>query len=132
MFVRMFGPGASNVVLLSLAQALLTTSNVIIFTLSGLVGYALAPDPGLSTVPVAAWVIGAACSTWIASLVMKRVGRRAGLLLGAALGVVSGVVCALAVWPEAFWRADAHTFELQSQVGTSYAVFTLLEKTHYN
>lgn len=107
MFLRMFGPGAGAVCLLSLAQALLTTSNVIIFTLSGLVGYSLAPDPALSTVPVAAWVIGAACSTWFASLAMKRIGRRAGFVIGAAFGVAGGLVCALAVWLQDFWLLSA-------------------------
>lgn len=107
MFVRMFGPGAVNVLLLSLAQALLTTSNVIIFTLSGLVGYSLAPDPSLSTVPVAAWVIGAALSTWPASMAMKRIGRRAGFLVGGAFGVAGGLVCALAVWLQDFWLLSA-------------------------
>ena len=107
MFVRMFASGGTNVVLLSLAQALLTTSNVIIFTLSGLVGYSLAPDPALSTVPVAAWVIGAACSTWFASLSMRRIGRRAGFIAGALFGVGGGLLCALAVWQQDFWLLSA-------------------------
>lgn len=107
MFVRLFGSGARSVLLLSLAQALLTTSNVIIFTLSGLVGYSLAPDPALSTVPVAAWVIGAAVSTWFASLAMKRIGRRLGFVVGAAFGVGGGLLCALAVWLQDFWLLSA-------------------------
>jgi len=107
MSARMFGPGVGTVVLLSLAQALLTTSNVIIFTLSGLVGYSLAPDPALSTVPVAAWVIGAAASTWFASLAMKRIGRRWGFVIGTGFGVAGGLVCALAVWLQDFWLLSA-------------------------
>lgn len=105
----MFGLGSAGsvVLLLALAQALLITSNVIIFTLSGLVGYALAPDKSWATVPLAAWVVGAACSTYFASLSMKRLGRRVGFQIGAASGVAGGLVCTVAVWLADFWLLAA-------------------------
>lgn len=105
----MFGLGSAGsvVLLLALAQALLITSNVIIFTLSGLVGYSLAPDKSWATLPVAAWVVGAACSTYFASISMKRLGRRRGFQIGAAFGAAGGLICTGAVWLADFWLLSA-------------------------
>jgi len=67
-----------NVAVLATLQALLFTNNSTAIALNGLVGYALADDKTLATVPVTGWVVGAAATTYYASLLMKRIGRRAG------------------------------------------------------
>jgi MFS family permease len=98
-----------NVALLAACQALLLTNNSTLIALNGLAGYALAPHKGLATAPVTGWVIGAAVTTFFASLLMKRIGRRAGFTLGAAVGILGALVCAAALAAGSFWLFCAGT-----------------------
>lgn len=86
-----------NIALLATCQALLQTNNATVIALNGLVGYALASDKSLATLPVTAWAVGAALTTYAASALMKRLGRRAGFTLGAGVGIVGALVCAIAI-----------------------------------
>jgi len=92
-----------NVALLAACQALLLTNNSTLIALNGLAGYALAPHKSLATLPVTGWVIGAAATTYFASLLMKRIGRRDGFTLGAATGIVGALICAAALAVQSFW-----------------------------
>ena len=92
-----------NVALLAACQALLFTNNSTLIALNGLAGYALAPDKSLATAPVTGWVIGAAATTFFASLLMKRIGRRAGFTLGACVGIVGALICVAALAVADFW-----------------------------
>ena len=92
-----------NVALLAACQALLFTNNSTLIALNGLAGYALAPDKSLATAPVTGWVIGAAATTFFASLLMKRIGRRAGFTLGACVGIVGALICVAALAAADFW-----------------------------
>jgi len=92
-----------NVSVLATCQALLFTNNSTAIALNGLAGYALATNKALATLPVTAWVLGAALSTLPASLLMKRIGRRAGFTLGAAMGMAGAAVCSLALVIADFW-----------------------------
>jgi hypothetical protein len=87
-----------NIAVLAGCQALLFTSNSTAIALSGLAGYALATNKALATLPVTAWVVGGALTTFPASLLMKRIGRRAGFTAGALTGIVWGCdLCACAL-----------------------------------
>jgi MFS family permease len=92
-----------NVAVLATCQALLFTNNSTAIALNGLVGYALAANKALATLPVTAWVIGGALSTLPASLLMKRIGRRAGFTVGALTGMVGAAICSLALYLGNFW-----------------------------
>jgi MFS family permease len=92
-----------NVALLATCQALLFTNNSTLIALNGLAGYALAPQKSLATAPVTGWVIGAAATTFFASLLMKRIGRRAGFTLGACVGIVGALICVAALSMANFW-----------------------------
>jgi len=92
-----------NVAVLATCQALLFTNNATLIALNGLVGLALASDKRLATLPVTAWVIGGALTTYFASLLMKRIGRRAGFTLGAGVGIVGALICSLAIYVGSFW-----------------------------
>jgi len=92
-----------NVAVLSACQALLFTNNSTVIALNGLAGYALASNKALATLPVTGWVIGAALTTFPASLLMKSVGRRAGFTLGAIIGILGAAVCAVALYAGSFW-----------------------------
>lgn len=98
-----------NVVVLATCQALLFTNNSTLIALNGLVGYAIAPDKRLATLPVTGWVIGAALTTFFASLLMKRIGRRAGFVFGTAVGIVGALICSVAIYIGHFWLFCAGT-----------------------
>ena len=92
-----------NVAVLAACQALLFTNNSILIAVNGLAGYALAADKSLATLPVTSWVVGAALTTYFASLLMKRIGRRAGFTVGALIGIVGAAICAVALSLGSFW-----------------------------
>lgn len=92
-----------NVALLSASQALLLTNNSILIATNGLAGYALAADKAWATLPVTAYIVGAAITTMPASLLMRRIGRRTGFTLGAIFGLVGALICAYAAYRKEFW-----------------------------
>ena len=92
-----------NVAVLATLQALLFTNNSTAIALNGLAGYALAPDKHLATAPVTGWVVGASLTTYLASLLMKRIGRRGGFTVGALVGMVGASICCVALYQRNFW-----------------------------
>jgi MFS family permease len=101
-----------NVFLLACCQALLFTNNVTLIALNGLAGFALAETKTLATLPVTGYVVGAALSTFPASLWMKRVGRRAGFLTGTLFGLAGGAIASLGIYFSSFWTLVAGTLVL--------------------
>lgn len=89
--------------LLSLGQGLLLTGNAMLVSINGLMGFALAPDPRLATLPVTCFVLGGALSTLPISLLMQRRGRATGFALGCVAAIVGALVTALAVASGSFW-----------------------------
>lgn len=91
-----------NVLILAGTQALFQTVSVMVITLSGIVGWMLAVDKSLATLPIAMMMVAAAVTMIPASMFMHRFGRKAGFLLGAAFGVAAGLLAAIAIWLENF------------------------------
>jgi len=92
-----------NVAVLAACQALLFTNNSTAIALNGLVGYALASNKALATLPVTGYVVGGALSTLPMSLLMNRIGRRAGFVVGALTGMIGAAICSLALARADFW-----------------------------
>ena len=92
-----------NVVVLAVCQGLLFTNNSVLIAINALVGYALAPNKALATLPVTAYFVGSALTALPLSLLMKRYGRRFGFTLGAGCAIVGSLLCALAVALSDFW-----------------------------
>lgn len=88
--------------LLSASQALAMTGNVLLFTTATLVGYELATDKSLATLPLAIQQIATMVATIPASLLMKRFGRRSGFLLGGVVGMAGASLAARAVLGQNF------------------------------
>jgi MFS family permease len=111
-----------NVAVLAACQALLFVNNSTLIALNGLAGYALARDKSLATLPVTGWVIGAALSTYAASLLMQRVGRRAGFTMGAFIGILGAAICCAAIYLGNFWLLCAGTvvFGVHNAFGQYY------------
>ena len=71
--------------------------------ITGLAGFALAPNTAFATVPLTCYVIGSALTTFPASMLMKAIGRRAGFQAGTAIGMAGAALCALAIYLANFW-----------------------------
>ena len=92
-----------NVAVLAICQGLLLINNTVLVTVNALVGYALAPDKALATLPVTMYFVGSALTTIPFSFMMKRHGRRAGFTLGGVFAILGSLICAVAVYLESFW-----------------------------
>ena len=92
-----------NVLVLSGCQATLQTGGVTLVAITGLAGFALAPDKAYATVPLTCYVIGSAITTFPASMLMKSIGRRAGFQTGTGIGVIGAALCGLAIYLASFW-----------------------------
>ncbi|MGB3616312.1 MAG: MFS transporter [Elainellaceae cyanobacterium] len=92
-----------QVTLLALCQALAMTTNTVLITTAALIGYALAADKALATLPLAARQIATMMATIPASLLMQRVGRRGGFLVGTLVGAVGAGVGIYSLAIANFW-----------------------------
>ncbi len=106
-----------NVVLLSLCQALLTTGNILLVAVTGLIGQDLAPSASLTTLPVACQFAGLMLATIPASLIMRRIGRRNGFFLGNSVGIAGALVSVLALSSSQFALFCLGTFLLGIGIG---------------
>jgi MFS family permease len=92
-----------NVVALSVCQGLVVANTITVFAVGSLAGSRLAPDKSLATLSITAYTVGAALSTYLLSLFMKRHGRRAGFALGTLAGALGAIICALAISSQSYW-----------------------------
>ncbi|MDP3715623.1 MAG: MFS transporter, partial [Burkholderiales bacterium] len=90
-------------------QALLFTNNTILISVNGLAGFALAEDKSLATLPVTAYVVGAALSTVLVSQLLRRIGRVNGFSAGTLVGILGALICGYAIYSHSFWMLCAGT-----------------------
>ena len=91
-----------NVAVLVAAQAILGAQMPMIFTIGGLAGQSLAPNPCWATMPISMIVLGSMLSATPISALMQRFGRRFGFVLGAAGGAVGAAVGAWGLYTGSF------------------------------
>lgn len=91
-----------TVYLLSLCNAYLFIGNSLLITISALIGFQLAPDKRLATLPLALQFFAIMCGSVPASLIMGRLGRRFGFLLAGCIGIVGAVFALWAIFHDAF------------------------------
>jgi len=84
-----------NVAVLVTAQALLGAQMPMIFTIGGLAGQSLAPNPCWATLPLSLIVLGSMLTAAPLAALMQRFGRRAGFVLGTAGGASGAAIGAL-------------------------------------
>jgi MFS family permease len=82
--------GLLNFGLLLGANAILGTALPMMIVLGGLAGLALAPAPGLATLPTSVSTLAGLFAAAPFSLLMGRYGRRAGFVVGAAFAAAGG------------------------------------------
>lgn len=95
--LRLDEPAHRNVALLAGAQAMANTANSIIMVVTALVGYSLAIDKSLATLPLGIHFLAMMATSAPASLLMGKIGRRPGLIIGSFLGILGGSLQFLAV-----------------------------------
>ncbi|MBE9139671.1 GNAT family N-acetyltransferase [Nodosilinea sp. LEGE 07088] len=92
-----------QVAVLALCQALAMTTNTVLITTAALIGYALATDKALATLPLAVRQIATMATTIPASLLMQRLGRRNGFLVGTLIGIGGGGIAIYSLAIAHFW-----------------------------
>lgn len=91
-----------NVVVLVAVQAVLGSQMPMIFTVAGLAGQTLAPNPCLATLSISLMVIGSMLTANPISSFMARYGRRAGFVVGALGGAFGAGLGAAGLYLHSF------------------------------
>lgn len=99
----------ATVWLLSLGNAWLFIGNSLLVTVSALIGFELAEDKRLATLPLALQFFSVMCASVPASLFMGRFGRKAGFLLAGVVGLAGAGLALGAIFTERFWPYCAAT-----------------------
>ena len=91
-----------NLSLLATCQALMMTASTLNVATTALVGFMLADNKALATLPFALLWLATTLTSVPAALLMRRVGRRAGLMTAVTAAVVGGSLCTLAIFQRRF------------------------------
>ncbi len=91
-----------NVSILAVCQGFFNSTQSIMISIGGLVGFMLATDKSLATLPVTAVVTGTAIASIPASFVMDRIGRRAGFIIGSFAGIMGAALAGSGVYTGSF------------------------------
>ncbi len=91
-----------NVLILSLCQACMYSSNAVLIASAALVGMVLAPNPLYATVPIGAVFLFGMGFALPASLLMRWMGRRRGFQLGLLSSILGALVSGYAVVQHSF------------------------------
>ncbi|MEC7418504.1 MAG: MFS transporter [Pseudomonadota bacterium] len=91
-----------TLIVLLAAQCFGQTAAPVLVLLGGLVGTQIAPSANLATLPLAFMIIGTACTTAPASMLMARVGRKLGFLSASLLSIFASLLAAWAGHQQSF------------------------------
>ncbi len=92
-----------NLLLLSSCQALMMSCNSLIIAVGALIGYTLAEEKLLATLPIAMQHLTTMLTSFPASLLMARSGRRTGFLVASCIGATGAVVAVWGIVSGQFW-----------------------------
>ena len=91
-----------NILLLAISQALYSCCVITVFSTGSLVGLMLAPNAGLATLPITAFVAGSALTTIPASLTMQHIGRIPVFMTGATASICGAALAVFAIYTRNF------------------------------
>jgi len=91
-----------NILLLAVCQGLYLTNNVTFLAINGLVGFNLTPIPWMATLPLMAYVVGAAISTIIVAKVQEKYGRKKSFQFALLVVIFASLLCAYAAYSKSF------------------------------
>jgi MFS family permease len=96
-----------DVLLLFFCQASMNASIVGQVAMSALIGYSLAEDKSLATLPFALQMVATMAASIPAGVIFAKLGRRAGFTLGAFAALAGTLVFAAGIWQHDFWLYTA-------------------------
>lgn len=102
---------------LALGQALLITGNILLVSVTALIGQDIAPSPALITLPVALQFLGLMGVTLPAALLMRWLGRKIGFFIGNLIGVGGAALAFNALALGSFMLFCLSTFLLGMAIG---------------
>ncbi|MFC0268143.1 MFS transporter [Kushneria aurantia] len=102
---------------LALCQALLVSGNILLITINPLIGARLAPGAALSTLPVAAQMLGVTLATLPAGGLTARLGRRRTFIVANLVGLAGIAVALAALLAESFIGFNLGTLAIGASVG---------------
>lgn len=102
---------------LSLGQALLITGNILLVSVTALVGNKISPSADLATTPVALQFIGLMSATLPAALLVRLLGRKKVFLIGNVIGLCGAALAYFALLHSDFWLFCLSTFLLGVAIG---------------
>ena len=102
---------------LTLGQALLVTGNILLVSVTALVGEVISPSLRLATLPVAMQFVGLMSATLPAALLVKRLGRKRIFLIGNSIGLFGAALACYALFLANFWLFSLATFLLGVAIG---------------
>lgn len=94
--------GWRNIILLALCQALFMTATSGMISAAALVGFGLADNKALATLPTSLQFVAIMCATTPASFLMRRFGRRDGFTVGAVMGLAGALIAAWGLFEASF------------------------------
>jgi len=108
-----------NLLLLFGCQMIFVSGSIVLVTVGGIVGYQLAPDPSLATLPVALMVVGTTAATVPAAFIMRAVGRRWGFTLATIMASSGAFLATRALSVDSFQMFCAATATVGMSLGFS-------------
>ena len=91
-----------NVVQLAFAQALMMSVNTLLLTSSSIIGFELAENKALATLPLAIQFFATMLTSIPASLMMNRLGRRQGFIFSSIIGFIGSFIALYAITQGSF------------------------------
>ena len=98
-----------SVYLLALCQALMMSATSLLIVVAALVGFSLAEDKALATLPLSIQFLALMLTSIPASFIMQRWGRKAGFYLASVIGLGGGLLAIWAILNGNFWAFAAST-----------------------
>jgi MFS family permease len=99
-----------NVSILSINLALMMSCTSLIVATSALVGFNLAENKALATLPLAVQFIAVMLTSIPAAMLMQKIGRKAAFMYSCCFGIMGGVLASYAILNHNFWLFVIATF----------------------
>lgn len=91
-----------NVIHLAFAQALMMSVNTLLLTASSIIGFEIADNKALATLPLAMQFLATMLTSIPASLMMQRYGRRNGFIFSSIIGFTGSLLAIYAIFINSF------------------------------
>jgi len=91
-----------NVILLSISNGMIVTSNSILIASAPLIGSSLTSNRMLATLPLTMLFVGILLTSFPASFLMGKIGRKRGFIFGSGFGIFGALVTSYSIWLQDF------------------------------